>query len=197
MKRMKKARPLTSLELALLGLLHQEARSGYDLCKIFETTPMGHYSSSPGAIYPALKRLEGRQLIDGEVERGESMRPRRIYSLSRAGLAALEAWVSREVTHEDLVWRSEELILRFSFMGQLVGRKDVCRFLRQVAAGTDALLEGLEAHYRQMPDSRLAPGVLPTGRLALEHGMESYRGMARWARHALVEMEEEGPRRAR
>ena len=191
MIRMTKKRPSTSLELALLGLIHQEARSGYDLCKIFETTPMGHYSSSPGAIYPALKRLEGRELLAGEVERVKSMRPRRVYSLTPTGLGELEAWVSRQVTHEDLVWRSEELILRFSFMGQLVDRSVIRRFLQQVADGTDALLQGLEAHHGTMLDRLLAPGVLPTGRLALEYGMESYRGLARWARRALAEFDDE------
>ena len=189
---MRKPRAPTVLELALLGLIHQEARSGYDLCKIFETTPMGHYSSSPGAIYPALKRLENREFLAGEIERVGSMRPRRVYSLTPSGLGELEAWASRAVTHEDLVWRAEELILRFSFMGQLVDRSVICRFLREVAEGIDALVQGLEAHHRTMLESRSAPGVLPTGRLALEQGMESYRGLARWARRALVELDDEG-----
>ena len=45
----------TSLEYALLGLIHMQPQSGYDLRKIFETTPMGHYSSSPGAMAPPRK----------------------------------------------------------------------------------------------------------------------------------------------
>ena len=73
---MKKRTP-TTLEYALLGLVHAEPRSGYDLCKVFETTPMGHYSSSPGAIYPALKRLEGAGLVEGKVEKAGSLRPRK------------------------------------------------------------------------------------------------------------------------
>ena len=50
----------TALEYALLGLLHQQPQSGYDLRKVFETTALGNYSGSPGAIYPALRRLESR-----------------------------------------------------------------------------------------------------------------------------------------
>ena len=49
---------LSRLEGALLGLLHGEARSGYALRKVFQDTPMLHFSDSPGSIYPALKRLE-------------------------------------------------------------------------------------------------------------------------------------------
>ena len=46
------------LGYALLGLLHQKPSSGYALRRVFATTPMGTFSDSPGAIYPALGRLE-------------------------------------------------------------------------------------------------------------------------------------------
>ena len=51
--------PQTTLGYALLGLVAGEPQTGYALMKTFTTTPMGHYSGSPGAIYPALRRLEG------------------------------------------------------------------------------------------------------------------------------------------
>ena len=53
---------ISTLSLAILGLIAQEWQSGYDIRKAFATTPMGHFSSSPGAIYPALKRLEKGRL---------------------------------------------------------------------------------------------------------------------------------------
>jgi DNA-binding PadR family transcriptional regulator len=53
-------RQLTTLDYALLGLLDASPMSGYDVHKIFETTPLAHSGSSPGAAYPALKRLERR-----------------------------------------------------------------------------------------------------------------------------------------
>jgi DNA-binding PadR family transcriptional regulator len=49
---------ITTLGYALLGLIRAEPRTGYALRMVFETTPMGSYSSSPGSIYPALKSLE-------------------------------------------------------------------------------------------------------------------------------------------
>ncbi|MHC4537428.1 MAG: PadR family transcriptional regulator, partial [Planctomycetota bacterium] len=49
---------ISTLSLAVLGLIAQKPHSGYDLRKVFSTTPLGHFSSSPGAIYPALKRIE-------------------------------------------------------------------------------------------------------------------------------------------
>ena len=71
------------LELAILGLLWQQPRSGYDLLKLFTETAMGGYSSSPGAIYPALKRLARHGSITGEVQNRDSLRPRQVYTTRR------------------------------------------------------------------------------------------------------------------
>ncbi len=181
-------RPLTNLELALLGLIHQKPVSGYDLCKVFETTPMGFYSSSPGSIYPALKRLEKEGLLLGKVERAGSMRPRRIFELTSIGLQMLKEWASAPVTRDDLVWNKECVLLRFAFMGSLVNRDCVCRFLKQIATETDALLTELRAHHRTMQEDEKSGSVLPTGRLALGYGIESFRSLARWARQTLKEL---------
>ena len=54
---------MTPLSFALLGLIGMEPRSGYKLRKVFETTPLGNYSSSPGSIYPALRALEKAGLV--------------------------------------------------------------------------------------------------------------------------------------
>ena len=52
-----KAPSVSRLGYAILGLLKDRALSGYDVRQEFTSSPMGHYSDSPGAIYPALKRL--------------------------------------------------------------------------------------------------------------------------------------------
>jgi hypothetical protein len=49
---------LTSFEHVLLGMICLSPSSGYDLKRIFATTPMGFYQPSSGALYPALRRLE-------------------------------------------------------------------------------------------------------------------------------------------
>jgi DNA-binding PadR family transcriptional regulator len=64
---------IPSLGYALLGLL-QKPSSGYDLRKVFSSTSMKTYSDSPGAIYPALRRLEHRGLVRGTIEEGSGMR---------------------------------------------------------------------------------------------------------------------------
>ena len=88
------------LGYALLGLLHQRPGSGYVLRKIFATTPMGTFSDSPGAIYPALRRLERQGLVRGRVEQSAGLRQKQTFRLTPGGKAALEEWLERPLTRD-------------------------------------------------------------------------------------------------
>src|SRR5258707_12894153 len=77
----------SALAFALLGLIWQEPRSGYDLRKFFSSTPMISFSDSPGAIYPALHRLEQRGLVRGHGEGRPGLRRRRSFQLTAPGRA--------------------------------------------------------------------------------------------------------------
>ncbi|MHC4479565.1 MAG: helix-turn-helix transcriptional regulator [Planctomycetota bacterium] len=174
---------ISTLSLAILGLISQAPQSGYDLKKTFETTPMGHFSNSPGAIYPALGRLEKRGLIEGRVEKAQTLRPRKVYSLSGEGERALKAELRRPVTRKDVVWHTDDLMLRFAFMGHLLTHTEAIRFseqfLVQLRSYTASLQEHLDAQRAAMPLH---------GRLAMEQGIESYRATSRWAERAVREL---------
>src|SRR5262245_53185039 len=100
------------LEFALLALVRRyQPCSGYDLRKIFTHTPMGRFSDSPGAIYPALKRLEAGGLIAGKVEGSRGLRQRKCYRLSARGTTALRQWLGRRVERSDVIRGIPELSL--------------------------------------------------------------------------------------
>src|SRR5215472_1623670 len=101
------------LGYALLGLIDLKPSSGYDLRKIFAETAMGNYSSSPGAIYPALERLESQKLIRGVVEDSTGLRRRRLYHITTAGTAELKQWLSKPIEQNDVMRGANELMLRF------------------------------------------------------------------------------------
>jgi DNA-binding PadR family transcriptional regulator len=183
---------LTPLGYALLGLVQQAPRSGYDLRRMFAATPMGYFSGSPGAIYPALDRLERSGLVAGNVDDRQPLRPRRVYTITPKGLEVLRAWVTRPVTHEDLVRREGEVDLRFAFLGGIGGPADSRRFLESLAAEIDAELKSLEQHLTGMKSSA---GL--HGRLALESGIELYEARARWARRALQHFQPQAAARAK
>ena len=174
------ANPPSSLGYALLGLIHQQPRAGYALAKVFTTTPMGHYSGSPGAIYPALRALERAGLIRGRVERGGTLRPKRVFSPTRKGLAELRRWLEPPVSGDDVIWRLDELMLRFAFMDRLVSRAETLRFLESFRDAVDAYVVVLELHRTET-----ASTMSLHGQLALESGLAGYQTLARWARHAL------------
>jgi DNA-binding PadR family transcriptional regulator len=172
--------PTPLLGYALLGLLHQKPQSGYDLRKIFAETAMGNYSSSPGAIYPALQRLARHKLIAGRVEASGGMRRRRLYRLTDRGVAELKLWLARPIEPADVKRGAAELMLRFSFTEKALGVDACIAFLRNFSAALTPYIAELEeflrARYGQMPLS---------GRLALENGIRGYRGMHEWSEYAL------------
>jgi DNA-binding PadR family transcriptional regulator len=171
---------ISLLAYALLGLLHQQPRSGYDLRKIFANTPMGTFSDSPGAIYPALQRLEKRRLVSSRVHPSRGIRRRRLYRPTSFGKRAFKAWQTKAITSDDVVHRADELMLRFSFMDETADSAQAMRFLKalikELAVYVPDLRKFLKVQGSSMPLS---------GRLALESGVRSYETLLEWTRSAL------------
>ncbi len=165
------------LGFALLGLLQGKPMSGYDLRKIFATTAMGSFSDSPGAIYPALRRLETQGWVQGQVQSGAGLRRRRVFKLTAQGLAALKAWLRKPVTRDDVVRSIGDLMLRFAFMDQVLGAEQAARFLlafaEELSAYLPVLRKYLDSHAGEMPLS---------ARLALECGSGEYEARLQWAK---------------
>jgi DNA-binding PadR family transcriptional regulator len=180
------ARALSLLECALLGLLRQVPRSGYDLRKVFAETPFVHFSDSPGAVYPALARLERRGLLVRAPEEAGGGRGRRTLRLTAAGRAALRHWLRLPVNREDVTRRPDRLMLRFAFMEEVAGRKACVVFLVAYEAELAAYVAELERFRRQN-----AAVMTLAGRLAFDSGLGAFRAQRRWARRAIHALEEE------
>jgi DNA-binding PadR family transcriptional regulator len=175
-----KAPGTSVLGYALLGLIHQKSSSGYNLRKIFAETAMGSFSSSPGAIYPALERLLNRGLIEGKVEEGSGLRRRRIYRITRSGSEELKQWLSQPVTRDEILRGMAELMLRFAFTEQALGAGEAINFLRKLRVELDAYVPSLRQYLRhngaRMPLS---------GMLALDSGVRNYETLQRWVEYAI------------
>ena len=179
-------RQMSLLGYALLGLLHQEPRSGYDLRKIFSATPLTTFSDSPGSIYPALHRLEQKGLIRSRVQERPGLRRRRLFRLTAAGRLELQRWQSQPITDAKVIRGLDDLMLRFGFMDESLGAAHSLRFLRalkhELVAYVPTLRAYLEKHGADMPLS---------GRLSLESGIIGYESLLRWARGAIATYEKE------
>ncbi len=175
-----KAADISKLGYALLALLQQQPSSGYALRKIFSSTAMTTYSDSPGAIYPALQRLQQQGLIRGTIEESAGLRRRQIFRLTPHGLAALKKWIGRPVVRADVIRGLDEVMLRFAFSGQAVGTPASVRLLKSLAIELTAYIPDLREQLR-------AQKVMPTsGRLALESGIRSYECLLEWTKDALA-----------
>lgn len=73
------------VRLALLSLLEEGPKHGYQLMKDLEARSGGLYRASAGAIYPTLQQLEDEGLITSEQSEG-----RRAYRLTDAGKEELK-----------------------------------------------------------------------------------------------------------
>jgi DNA-binding PadR family transcriptional regulator len=176
----------------ILGLLLSGPLSGYELRKMFAATPLGHFSDSPGSIYPALRRLERQSLVRGHVEQAGSLRPRRVFTITAAGREMLRSWLEPPVTVEDVMHRSDDLVLRFSFMPGVLGKAKTIRFLEQWEVAVGQHVDSLEQYLTGATTT-----LSLAGRLAMESGIEGYRGNLRWTRHAAEALRQSGARGVR
>jgi DNA-binding PadR family transcriptional regulator len=82
------ARPLEQGDLRwlTLDLIAAQPRHGYEIIKAIADALSGHYTPSPGVIYPTLTLLEETGLIAGEAQG-----PKKLYRLTDEGRAEVEA----------------------------------------------------------------------------------------------------------
>src|ERR671932_1837544 len=80
-----------TLELLVLRLLRPGALNGWDIMQRIRLVSGEVLSVTPGALYPALHRLEDRGLIAAEWGASENNRRAKFYRLTAAGRKQLEA----------------------------------------------------------------------------------------------------------
>jgi len=73
------------VRLAILSLLAEGPKHGYQLMKEMKDRSSGMYSASAGTVYPTLQQLEDEGLIEAAQTGGK-----RVYSLTEAGQKELE-----------------------------------------------------------------------------------------------------------
>jgi DNA-binding PadR family transcriptional regulator len=87
------------LRLALLSLLEDGPKHGYELMKRLEERSGGIYHASAGSIYPTLQQLQDEELVISEQSNGK-----RIYHLTETGIAELD----RQKNTVKKIWQRAE-----------------------------------------------------------------------------------------
>ncbi len=82
-----------TIKYVILGFLSETSLTGYDLKKKFSESEIFHWSGNNNQIYRTLSELHRDNLVTIEVQYQESKPPRKIYTITEAGLALLREWV--------------------------------------------------------------------------------------------------------
>jgi DNA-binding PadR family transcriptional regulator len=91
-----------SVRYALLGLLEQQPRHGYELRAAFEALAGGaeNWSVKPAQVYSTLARLSKSGLVIEESIEQDAGPEKRIYNITDAGRAELRNWFTTPVADE-------------------------------------------------------------------------------------------------
>jgi DNA-binding PadR family transcriptional regulator len=167
---------LTTTEAAVLGLLSHGSRSGYDLKKAVESSVGYFWGPAKSQIYAVLPRLVESGLASVKKVAQDQRPDKSVYRLTRAGRAALKAWIEETPAPPD---PDRNPLLLKVFFGDAASPGILVRHVRerrQEAEKLRSFLEGLEEDD-------------PHAKLTIRWGMEYSAAVIRWAKHAERELE--------
>ncbi len=171
----------SELEHVVLALVSCDGPSTpYAIRRHFLASPTASWSGSAGAIYPLVRRLEGRGLLRSS-PRATDARGTRRYAITARGRRALEGWL---VADEDaLALGDDPARTRLFFLGALppAARE---RFLSGVERAIAAELARLRAALEQRGPAPAADPYAPEAlrRLAGDGALALARARQRWWR---------------
>lgn len=161
-----------TIELAVLGLLHESPLHGYELRKRLNILLGWGRVLSYGTLYPALKKMLREGWLAEELGSGSvGRRPRIVYRITERGNAEFTRLMS-EVG--PTAWEDDNFDIRFAFFS----RTDLETRMR--------VLEGRRTRLQERLDrvqSQLSRPQRPLDRYAAElqrHGLESVEREVRW-----------------
>jgi DNA-binding PadR family transcriptional regulator len=156
---------------ALLGLLRDGPRSGYDLVAAAEQVIGGFWTITRSQVYRELAALADRGLL----EKGPAgPRDRQPFQLTAAGRAAFGVWVNTSPEPENL---RIPLLLRLTFADEIAPGR-----LRAMLAEHHAAHQSRLAAYRSMDQHLAAAGVPEEQRVTLAFGISYESAVLRWFR---------------
>jgi DNA-binding PadR family transcriptional regulator len=122
-----------SIRHAILGLISQKPRHGYETRIAFETLVGGdaNWEVKPAQIYTTLDRLEEAGLVARSSDLGEGEEPsRRVYMITPLGEEALREWLSGGVVPEH---QRDEFFIKL-MVGLISGQADPERLIQSQRA---------------------------------------------------------------
>ncbi|MEM7415538.1 MAG: PadR family transcriptional regulator [Gemmatimonadota bacterium] len=142
---------LSELEGVVLGLVSlRQPCTAYGVRRALTDSPSTHWSASSGSIYPLLRKLESRGLVESS-EDPDDRRGRRLLQVTDAGRAVHSDWMFQASSPAVTAAVSDTIRSRAFFLGSLAPAERV-RFIEEALAALDVFLartrDDLEARER-------------------------------------------------
>lgn len=81
-----------TLKYAILGLLNRQNMTGYEMAKEFESTLFEFWTAKHSQIYPELKHLTEKGLVEFKVEISGTVLEKKVYSITEEGRREFREW---------------------------------------------------------------------------------------------------------
>jgi transcriptional regulator len=94
-----------TLDILILKTLSQGPMHGYGISRFLRETTDDAFDVQEGALYPALRRLEARGLLESRWEKTETGRDAKFYTLTADGTAEMERGVRSWRSYVDAMAR--------------------------------------------------------------------------------------------
>lgn len=163
-----------SIKHVILGWLSEMSMTGYDLKKKFSDSDIFHWSGNNNQIYKTLSELHQEELVTIEVQQQDNKPPRKIYTITEAGLAELRSWM---LSTPELPQFRSPLLMQLSWAEQLAPH-EVGKLLAQYEEDLETQLVILREKMRRNAG---AAGRSLKARVA-EHWLSFYEHELAWAR---------------
>lgn len=177
-----------SLRHALLVVLSQGPRTGYQLASDLQGTVAMFWTARHSQIYPELAAMRADGLVDFEASRGPGPRARKTYSITEQGRAVLREWFAEP--HRTRPPKDELVLAAFGASAAepmvLAGRfRDEAERLRRRLRE----YEEIQARLDQLPGAEDPTRPEFGWQLSLLHGFASARARLDWCLEAIARLE--------
>jgi DNA-binding PadR family transcriptional regulator len=174
---------MTNAELAILTLIAEKSRHGYEIEQIIEERGMREWTEIGfSSIYYLLKKLEEKGLIEGRMERQAGRGPaRKVYQITETGIEARRAGVLEALSNPQRAYPLLQLGLA-SLPG--VSRSEALAALRRYK---ESLMDRLEYVRSRRDDSHPLPYFVEA---MFSHSIAMIEAERRWIEQFMNQLEE-------
>lgn len=137
------------LEFIILGFLMTREMSGYDLKHLMSVSTSYFFDASFGSIYPALKRLEEKGLINSR-EIVEGSKYKKLYSINGDGKKAFMKWLKEPIVFAKT--RQNHLVKIFFY--ELLPKNDAVANLKALIKEVEIVLNQLRNQTEEVAKRR-------------------------------------------